>query len=118
MGVACTPTCGGAFGALEQAASETRATSRVERGGTRARSQRRASPRVKRARSNGEVRPHRRVIRRLFALALIAIDPRCGTHLRERLRREHVIDSKTLVLRKGQLPVIPPAELLLGGVQR
>ncbi len=60
-----------------------------------------------------EVDDHRRVIGRPLALARVAVDAAGRAARREGGREQDVVDAQTVVLRKRELPVVPPAERLL-----
>src|SRR3982074_459333 len=57
-----------------------------------------------------KLRPHRRVIGRLLALAHLAFDSRGAATFRERSVREDRIDPQPPIFGKRQHPIIPPTE--------
>jgi hypothetical protein len=55
---------------------------------------------------------HRRVVGGLLPLAGVAVDAARRATRRERRRQQHVVDAQAVVLRKRELPVVPPRERL------
>src|SRR5436190_21125102 len=53
---------------------------------------------------------HRRVVGRLLPFASLAIDATRQAALRERRGEKNMVDAQAGVLRKRELPVVPPAE--------
>ncbi len=52
----------------------------------------------------------RRVVRRLLALALVAVDAACGAARGQRRRQQDVVDAQAVVLGECKLAIVPPAE--------